>query len=117
MFDDNLILLTDGYKFTHAPMFPPKTQHIYSYFESRGGEYSHVLFFGLQYLLKKLERGISMENIDEAEEIVNSYFGNPLFNRTGWERIVRKHQGRIPLVIKAVEEGTLVNNKNVLITV
>ena len=46
------------------------------------------------------------------------HFGNPnLFNRKGWEYILNKHDGKLPVVIKAVPEGTVVPTHNVLMTV
>lgn len=51
--DDNLILLTDSYKLTHYMQYPPGTETVYSYFESRGGTWDEVCFFGLQYFLKR----------------------------------------------------------------
>ena len=34
------------------------------------------------------------------------------FNRKGWEHILNKHGGKLPLKIKAVPEGTVVPTKN-----
>jgi len=41
---DNLLLLTDSYKTSHSVQYPPGTQHIFSYFESRGGEFDNTVF-------------------------------------------------------------------------
>merc|ERR1719498_238152 len=66
----NIMLLTDSYKITHWKQYPPGTTQVYSYFESRGGEFPEVLFFGLQYFIKRYLTGqvITQEKIDEAEE-------------------------------------------------
>ena len=53
----NPILLTDSYKVSHHRLYPPGLTGMYSYFESRGGRYPEVVFFGLQYLLKKYLTG------------------------------------------------------------
>ena len=45
---NNICLLTDSYKLSHWLQYPPGTERIYSYFESRGGEFDELLFFGLQ---------------------------------------------------------------------
>jgi nicotinamide phosphoribosyltransferase len=93
---------------------------VYSYFESRGGKFPAVTFFGLQYLLRKHLEGqvVTREKIDEAEEIVNAHFGMPgLFNRKGWEHILKEHGGRLPVRIRAVPEGTTVPVSNVLMTI
>lgn len=120
LLDDNLILMTDSYKFTHWRQYPPRTENIYSYFESRGGDWHDVVFFGLQYYLKRYLAGwvISKEKIDEAEEQIGLHLGDKsLFNRAGWEYILYKHGGRLPISIKAVPEGTVVPAHNVLMTI
>ena len=116
----NLLLLTDCYKLTHWKQYPPKTTKVYSYFESRGGDYDNTVFFGLQYLLKRYLEGkvVTQSGIDEAEEITQLALGDKkLLNRDGWEYILDKLDGKLPVCIKAVPEGTVVPTHNVLITV
>lgn len=116
----NLILLTDSYKLTHWKMYPPGTEKVYSYFESRGGKFHEVVFFGLQYMLKEYLEGVVITNemIDYAEAITEKHLGDrKLFNRRGWEHMLKKHAGRLPISIRAVPEGTVVPVKNVMMTV
>ena len=54
---ENLILLTDSYKFTHWKQYPNGTTKVYSYLESRGGKFDNTLFYGLQYFIKKYLSG------------------------------------------------------------
>ena len=56
----NLLLMTDSYKFTHWRQYPPGTERVYSYIESRGGMFAETVFFGLQYYLKRLSPGRSL---------------------------------------------------------
>jgi nicotinamide phosphoribosyltransferase len=117
---DNLILLTDSYKGSHYKQYPPGTEAVYSYFESRGGRWSDVVFFGLQYYLKRYFAGgrIDAAKIAEAESVFVKHFGSAdFFNRAGWEHIVKKHDGRLPVRIRAVPEGSVVPNHNVLMTI
>jgi nicotinamide phosphoribosyltransferase len=117
---NNLLLLTDCYKLTHWKQYPPKTTKVYSYFESRGGDYDYTVFFGLQYLLKKYLEGkvVTQSKIDEAEEIAALALGEKrLFNRAGWEYILDNFDGALPASIKAVQEGTVVPTHNALITI
>jgi nicotinamide phosphoribosyltransferase len=120
----NIMLLTDSYKETHWKQYPPGTTVVYSYFESRGGEFPDVCFFGLQYFIKRYLCGpvVTKEKIDEAEAICQMHFGHPVygeqakFNREGWEYILNQHGGYLPISIKAVPEGTVVPTRNVLFT-
>jgi nicotinamide phosphoribosyltransferase len=111
----NLILDTDSYKYSHFLQYPSGTESIYSYLESRGGRYKETLFFGLQPILKDLERGISLEDVKEAEAIVTAH-GLP-FNRTGWEYIATQLKGRLPIQVRAVPEGSIVPTNHILMSV
>ena len=115
----NRILLTDSYKVSHHVQYPPGTEYLYSYWESRGGLHPETVFFGLQYLLNEYMREpVTMDEIDYADERFKLHFGNgQVFNRAGWEHIVNKHGGFLPLRIKAVPEGTVVPTRNVMLTV
>lgn len=116
----NPILQTDSYKITHWRQYPPGTQHVFSFFESRGGQFDEVVFFGLQYLLKRHLVGeiVTEKHIEEAREVLAQHLGDPsLFNEAGWRRVVDLHGGRLPLEIRAVPEGTAVGVQNVLMTV
>src|SRR5277367_1689724 len=115
----NFLLRTDSYKFTHWKQYPPKTERVYSYVESRGGMFAETVFFGLQYYLKRYLAGnvFSQKDIDEAEGFCDQHFVHPgHFNRAGWEYILKKYGGRLPVEIKAVPEGTVVPTHNVLLT-
>lgn len=116
---ENLILLSDSYKITHWNQYPTGTEHVYSYLESRGGLWDSTVFFGLQYIVKKyLMHPITQENIEEAAAFSKDHFGNEkLFNREGWEYILKAHNGYLPVRIRAVPEGSVVSVKNVLMTI
>ena len=115
----NLVLQTDSYKFTHWKQYPPGTQFVYSYLESRGGMFEQTLFFGLQYYLLEYLNGqvVTEQDVYEAREFVDRHIGPGVFNFDGWMHIVRKLGGRLPVVIRAVAEGTLVDVQNVLMTI
>lgn len=119
MITNNIMLLTDSYKVSHYRQYPAKTTNVYSYYESRGGMFPETVFFGLQYFLKQyLSTPITKEMIDEAEAFYADHFGNKdLFYRAGWEYILQKHDGKLPVRIKAVKEGSVIPTHNVLMTV
>lgn len=116
---NNIILLSDSYKVSHWKQYPPKTETVYSYFESRGGQFDSTLFFGLQYIIKRyLTKRVTRYEIDKAEEFYTAHFGtDKLFNRKGWEYIADQLDGYLPVRIRAVPEGTWVPTHNVLMTV
>lgn len=102
---DNIILNTDSYKLGHFMFEPDDTTSNYAYIEARPTDkFDFVQFFGLQYFIKQyLMRPITSAMIDEAEAQIEPH-GLP-FNRAGWEYILRKHNGYIPVKIMALPEG------------
>lgn len=119
MNENNICTKSDTYKVTHHTQTPEGVTEVYSYLESRGGEYEDTVFVMLQYILEKHLAGkqVTHEKIDEAEKFWNAHFASKgLFNRKMWEHIADKHDGRLPIEIKAVPEGTVVPVKNVLAT-
>lgn len=119
MLRHNLLLLTDSYKASHYKQYPKGTTNVYSYLESRGGKFNKTVMFGLQYFLKNylVGRVVTEEKINEAEDFFTAHMGPGTFNRKGWEHILNVHGGVLPIRIKAVPEGTIVDGKNVLMTI
>ncbi len=111
------IFSVDSYKASHYLQLPPGTTHIHSYIEARkGGRYDRVLFFGLQaYLKAYLSRTITQADVEEAAQFWPVH-GEP-FNRAGWEHIVNRHDGRLPLRIRAAREGMVIPAGNALVVV
>lgn len=120
MLDLNSVLLaTDSYKLTHFKQYPENTQGVYSYLEARNGaRYTDTVFFGLQPIIDRLA-GVqfTQHDLNEAATVVGAHLGRGTFNYAGWEHILDRHQGRLPVRIRAVPEGTVVPSGNVLMTV
>jgi nicotinamide phosphoribosyltransferase len=113
---DNLIINTDNYKHCHYPLYPPGTEYVSSYIESRGGEFPVTMFVGLQAFLREyLMRPITLEDIDEAEFVVREQGMH--FNRDNWLGILNDHGGFLPVEIEAVPEGLVLPSRNVLLQV
>ena len=113
---DNLILNTDSYKASHWLQYPPGTDAVFFYVESRGGQYGRTLFFGLQAILKEyFSRPVTDADIAEAKAFFAQH-GEP-FNEAGWRHIVDVHGGRLPLRIRAVPEGSVVPTHHALVTI
>ena len=113
---DNLIINTDNYKHCHYPLYPPGTEYVSSYIESRGGAWPVTQFVGLQAFLREyLMRPITLEDIDEAEFIEREQGMH--FNRDNWLGVLNDHGGYLPVEIEAVPEGTVLPARNVLVQV
>ncbi|XP_055503570.1 nicotinamide phosphoribosyltransferase 2 [Leucoraja erinacea] len=120
--DFNILLATDSYKVTHFKQYPPNTSKIYSYFECRkrkNDEFKEIVFFGLQYILKKYLSGsvVTEEKIQQAKQIYHLHFKHSIFHEDGWRYILTKHKGHLPIRIKAIPEGSIISRGNVLFTV
>jgi nicotinamide phosphoribosyltransferase len=87
---------TDSYKFSHFVLYAKRgVTKMFSYFESRGGEFDTATLVGLLVFLHRyLSKGFTLKDIDRA-----------------------KYNGRFPVVIRAIPEGLNVPTSNVLLTI
>lgn len=114
---------TDSYKLVHWKIYPKKLNKMVSYLEARApsGFSEEVVFFGLQYFIKRYLCGrvISERDLPRLKAYCKHHFYGVegLFNEAGWRYIIEKHQGRLPVSIRAVAEGTVVPVGNVLIMI
>jgi len=112
----NPVLNTDSYKTSHFLQYPPGTRRVFAYAESRGGAYDRTLFFGLQAILKQeFARPVTRRDVDEAQEVLRDH-GVP-FNGHGWDLLLARHDGRLPIEVRALPEGSVVPTHQVLMTV
>lgn len=106
----NFILNCDSYKNDHGRMLKPGVKYFESNIIARKAteHTTHVTSFGMQMFLKAYMVGVQItkEVIDEAEiEITEQGYE---FDRARWEYIVEKYNGKIPLRIRALPDGTVV---------
>jgi nicotinamide phosphoribosyltransferase len=118
----NIIYTLDSYKHPHADMLPKGTEYVYSYCEARKGSmYDSTVFLGLQYILKEWLCGVvvTKELIDEAAPLLKEHFkfNGEIWSRHRWDYIVEKHGGKLPILIKALPEGTKIPVGNALFTI
>ena len=117
----NPLLLTDGYKVDHRRQYPEGTSLVYSNWtprKSRMEGVEEVVFFGLQYFIKKyiledFETHFFQQEkkkvVEEYSRRINNYLGE---NQVGTKHIEDLHDlGYIPMVIKALPEGASVPMK------
>lgn len=111
------IFRTDSYKFSHPIMFKrlnkragkKKVVGMTSYGEARVSPAQQITVMGGQMGLQKIfYRPITMADIDAAEAFAIAHFGRPLFDRASWEKVVTVYSGYIPVIIRAVPDGTVI---------
>lgn len=111
----DLILDIDAYKASHFLQYPPDTQGLFSYFESRGSDLSNrTVFFGLQYILSQI-KPITLADVVYARDFFSSV--GVTFPYDGWKYIAEAYGGYPPVEIRAVREGSIVPTHNVLWTI
>ena len=105
----NIVMLGDSYKYGHASQYPKKMKFMQDYVTVRkvNDNNGKVIFVGLQYILKEyLSKRITMEMVEEAKEFADLH--GIAFPYDGWKYIVEKYDGKLPVEIKALPEGTMV---------
>jgi nicotinamide phosphoribosyltransferase len=103
----SLICRADSYKFSHAFAFPDNVVGMSAYGTARVKSHVTLIPFGMQLLVKRfLTQRVTMAHIDAAEEFAEAHFGRKLFARADWEKVVTDYDGALPLIIRAVPEGT-----------
>lgn len=114
----NPLLYTDGYKVDHRRQYPDNTTLVYSNWtprKSRIEGINEVVFFGLQYFIKKyIIEEFKTNFFQQPKEAIsrkyarriNNYLGE---NQVGVAHIEALHDlGYLPMVIKALPEGVSV---------
>ena len=114
----NPLLYTDGYKVDHRRQYPEKTTLVYSNWTPRMTRIKgvdQVVFFGLQYFIKKYMiadfdanffKQPKAEVCEKYQRRINNYLGE---NNVGIKHIEDLHDlGYLPMVIKALPEGVSV---------
>ena len=114
----NPLLFTDGYKIDHRRQYPTGTSLVYSNWtprKSRIAGIDEVVFFGLQYFIKKYVIKAFNEDffsrpkkevVEKYARRIHHYLGP---NEVGIQHIEALHDlGYIPLVFKALPEGVSV---------
>lgn len=116
-FETNRVMLADSYKYSHPWQYPKGTTAMYDYAEARSSKvYPKTVFFGLQYILKEyFTIPISEAEVVEAK-MYAKFHGIP-FDSEGWMYIAQELQGKLPVKIRAVKEGSVIPNGNVLFTI
>lgn len=114
--NENVLLLTDSYKLSHALLYAPNTTEVYSYIEARKPNIKTV-WFGLQYYLKHyLSKPIKMEHAEEFIQEFETILG-PCPEEMKKKIYSLAELGYWPFEIKAVPEGSVVDSQNILLSI
>lgn len=113
----NLVTAVDSYKVSHWAQFPRGLQISQYYVESRGGKFDKIMVDGIAYMCRILEKGISNGNVKYAKRLFKKHFGSDVFNEAGFDILVNELDGKLPLRIRAVKEGTVVPVKHPILTI
>lgn len=114
----NLLLMTDVYKLGHMRLYKKGVTKVYSYLCARSTKKEQqALFFGLQPYLKLLAKGVSKADAEEFMSYYTEILGTTPPGDISEKIMALVELGHIPLEIKAVPEGTLIDNQNVLVSV
>ena len=112
----NPILATDSYKLSHAQAYPANVTGMFSYIEARTSGRDTIVPFGLSMWIQKfLSVQVTQEDIKEATAFA-AIHGEP-FNAEPWQYMIQVYDGYMPVIIKAVPEGTPVPSGHVLVTI
>lgn len=107
---------TDSYKPSHFLLYGTGLDYMESYLEARGGEFDVCTLFGLQYIVHRyLSKPVTLADINEMEADMLLH-GEP-FNREGWVHILNNYGGKVPIMIRAIPEGTIIPIKNAIMVV
>lgn len=107
---------TDSYKLSHPKLWEDNVRFVTCYFECRSHEeFAETVFFGLQYHLAALTGIFQVADVLRAAQDREG-LGIP-FPVEHWVRMLEDTEGRLPLRIKAVPEGSVVPTGNVLFLV
>lgn len=111
-FKRNLCTSTDSYKISHPHQFPVGATRSSYYIEARGGKSDQIMIQGLHNVARILGEGVTVEDVNRANDLFKSHFGKDLFVYNEWMRIATEFGGKIPLNMYGVEECTLLPIKN-----
>ena len=123
----NPLLLTDGYKTGHHQQYPKGTTMVYSNFTPRSNKYApagckDVVVFGTQMVIQQIHDAFQTEFFNrpkaevcgEMKEELSMYLGTD-YDVSHFEAL--HDLGYLPIVISALEEGTLCPIKVPVLTI
>lgn len=113
-----LIITTDSYKGEHWHAMNEEVDFAHLYVEARKGD-DLIMVAGIRNMLEAhLTIRITKKMVDVCEFFSAQHsFGKAKFNRAGWMHIVNELDGKLPLDIKACDEGLLIPSATPMLVV
>jgi nicotinamide phosphoribosyltransferase len=104
-----LLLKMDSYKFGHPFAYRSGIEAMTCYGTARVEATQSIVYAGKKQLLDStFQDPVTMEDVEQAQAFAIAHFGRPLFSYTDWKYVVEEHGGFPPLVIRSLDEGTVV---------
>lgn len=104
-----LILKMDSYKFGHPFAYRPGIEAMTCYGTARVGPEQDIVYAGKQQLLQStFQEALTVDDVNMAQTFAIAHFGRPLFSYEDWMHVVTEHNGFPPLVIRSLDEGSVV---------
>lgn len=121
MLSNPIIESADMYKTSHKDMYPDKMTQLQAYGEARiGSKIDQIVAFGMQIVVNEwCGIRITQRHIEEAAIFFKDTFGtDDIFARVrpGWQSVV-DNGGALPVVVRALPEGTVVPPGTPLFTI
>jgi nicotinamide phosphoribosyltransferase len=123
----NPLLMTDGYKTAHHQMYPKGTTLVYSNFTPRSNKHApkgcdKVVSFGQQMIMMQIHEAFEKEFFSRPKDEVCgemkkelSLYLNTDYDVSHFEKL--HDLGYLPIIVKAIEEGTEVPIKVPVLTI
>jgi nicotinamide phosphoribosyltransferase len=123
----NPLFLTDGYKTGHHQQYPKGTTRVYSNFTPRSNKYApkgcdKVVSFGQQMVMKQIHETFQRDFFNRPKDEVCQEMKEELSMYLGTDYDVAHFEalhdlGYLPIIVKALPEGTLVPIKVPVLTI
>jgi nicotinamide phosphoribosyltransferase len=123
----NPLFLTDGYKTGHHQQYPDGTTLVYSNFTPRSNKHApkgcdHVVSFGQQMVMQQIHEAFQKDFFSQPRDLVCGQMKDELTLYLGTDYDVTHFEklhdlGYLPILVKAIPEGTLVPIKVPVLTI
>ena len=103
----NIITAADWYKTDHSRQYPDDLAYMQAYICARGGPFDKLVVCGVSYVCKLLSLyRLQVHHIAEANSVFQSV--GVTFDSTKWDELLKCKDGKLPLKICALPDGTMV---------